>query len=142
MRSGEPPTNVWFVGGSPDLIAGVYMGYDNPRPLGGYAQGGTLAAPIFKQFAQAAMKDEPLVPFKAPPGIRMVRIDRRSGRKVFGAWPSEDPKSAVIWEAFKPESEPRRTIRREEIVRRADEATTRRARPQDSDFLARQGGIY
>jgi penicillin-binding protein 1A len=136
------PTNVWFVGGSADLVAGVYLGYDQPRSLGGYAQGGTVAAPIFKQFAQVAMKDMPIVPFKAPPGIRMVRIDRKSGRRVFGAWPSDDPKAAVIWEAFKPESEPRRSIRREEIVKRGAAPQAGRQRSDDSDFLAREGGIY
>ncbi|MDB5718606.1 MAG: family penicillin-binding protein [Sphingomonas bacterium] len=136
------PTNVWFVGGSADLVAGVYLGYDQPSSLGGYAQGGTIAVPIFKQFATVAMKDMPVVPFKAPAGIRMVRIDRRSGRRVFGAWPGSDPKSAVIWEAFKPESEPRRTIRREEIVKRSREAIRARERPRDSDFLAAEEGIY
>jgi penicillin-binding protein 1A len=144
------PTNVWFVGGTPDIVAGVYMGFDQPRPMGGYAQGGTLAAPIFKQFAQTAFKDMPVVPFRAPPGIRMVRIDRRSGRKVFGTWPSStDPKAAVIWEAFKPESEPRRVARREEMVeaakaevrrRHAAEAVTQQR--QDSEFLQKEGGIY
>jgi penicillin-binding protein 1A len=107
------PTNVWFIGGSADIVAGVYMGFDQPRPMGGYAQGGTLAAPIFKQFAQVAFKDMPVVPFRAPAGIRMVRIDRRSGRKVYGAWPSSEPKAPVIWEAFKPESEPRRSVRQQ-----------------------------
>jgi len=135
------PTNVWFVGGSADLVAGVYMGFDQPRSLGGYAQGGTVAAPIFKQFAQVAMKDMPVVPFKAPAGIRMVRIDRRSGRRVYGAWPSAEPKAAVIWEAFKPESEPRRTIRKDEIVKRQETAPTTQMRG-DSDFLQEQGGIY
>jgi penicillin-binding protein 1A len=147
------PTNVWFIGGTPEVVAGVYMGFDQPRSMGGYAQGGTLAAPIFKQFAQAALKDMPVVPFRAPPGIRMVRIDRRSGRKVFGAWPStEEPRAAVIWEAFKPESEPRRAVRRDEEANAAEKAlaairarrtTTRRVQqPQDSDFLQKQGGIY
>jgi penicillin-binding protein 1A len=135
------PTNVWFVGGSADLVGGVYLGYDTPRPLGGYAQGGTIAAPIFKQFAQKVMKDMPVVPFRAPAGIRMVRIDRKSGRKVFGAWPTDDPKAAVIWEAFKPESEPRRTIRREEIAK-PTVAPKAQAKSGDSDFLQRQGGIY
>src|SRR5919112_6476502 len=110
------PTNVWFIGGSAQIVAGIYMGFDQPRPMGGYAQGGTLAAPIFKQFALAAFKDMPIIPFRAPAGIRMVRIDRRSGKKVFGAWPTDDPKAAVIWEAFKPESEPRRTLRRDELA--------------------------
>ena len=53
------PTNVWFVGGTPDIVAGVYLGYDQPRSLGGYAQGGRIAAPIFKQFAQVAFKGMP-----------------------------------------------------------------------------------
>jgi penicillin-binding protein 1A len=142
------PTNVWFVGGTPQIVAGMYMGFDHPRPMGGYAQGGTLAAPIFKQFAQAALKDLPKVPFIAPAGIRMVRIDRRSGKKVFGAWPTDDPKAAVIWEAFKPESEPRRSIRRDEMANRPPEKAAPRLKVQrtdaqrDSDFLQNQGGIY
>ncbi|WP_420138470.1 penicillin-binding protein 1A [Sphingomonas sp.] len=137
------PTNVWFVGGSQDLVAGVYMGFDRPRPMGGYAQGGTLAAPIFKQFAQVAMKDMPVVPFKAPPGIRMVRIDRRSGRKVFGGWPNDaDPKSAIIWEAFKPESEPRRAIGHRDSSPPPPKAAQRPRVNNDSDFLQQQGGIY
>ncbi|MBS0505679.1 MAG: PBP1A family penicillin-binding protein [Proteobacteria bacterium] len=139
------PTNVWFVGGSPEMIGGIYVGYDQPRSLGGYAQGGTLAAPIFKQFARDAMKDMPLVPFRIAPGIRMVRIDRRSGKKVFGTFPSlDEAKPAVIWEAFKPESEPRRTIRREEIAARPKEKVLP-ADPRlrgDAEFLEREGGIY
>ena len=54
------PTNVWFIGGSQQVVAGVYMGFDQPRPMGGYAQGGTLAAPIFRQFARTAFKDMPM----------------------------------------------------------------------------------
>ena len=103
-----------------------------------------------KQFAQSAFKDEPLVPFRAPAGIRMVRIDRRSGRKVFGVWPTSDPKAPVIWEAFKPESEPRRTVRKDEFaeVAKAEQAQARaaagqrKAQQQDSDFLQKTGGIY
>jgi penicillin-binding protein 1A len=147
------PTNVWFIGGSAQIVAGVYMGFDQPRPMGGYAQGGTLAAPIFKQFAQESFKDMPVLPFRAPEGIRMVRIDRRSGKKVFGAWPTDEPKAAVIWEAFKPESEPRRTVRRDELPppRAAAARTPRRVAPpspstapaqNSSDFLQREGGIY
>src|SRR3546814_2688788 len=83
--------------------------------MGGEAQGGSLAAPVFKQFYQAALAGRQPVPFTAPRNIRMVRIDRRSGRRVYGAWPTSDPKASIIWEAFKPESEPRRTIREEEI---------------------------
>ena len=134
------PTNVWFVGGSADLVAGVYIGYDRPRPLGG-AEGGTVAAPIFKQWAQVAMKDMPVVPFRAPAGIRMVRIDRRTGRQIFGGWPatSGDPLAATIWEAFKPATEPRRALYRQE---EAPKIVTPVAQPRDAEFLAREGGIY
>jgi penicillin-binding protein 1A len=104
------PTNVWFVGGTPDIVAGVYMGYDQPRPMGGYAQGGRIAAPVWKQWALTALKDQPKVPFVAPPGIRWVRIDRASGKAVFGVFPTqEEPNSPVIWEAFQPQTEPRRS---------------------------------
>jgi penicillin-binding protein 1A len=100
------PTNVWFVGGTPDIVAGVYVGYDNPRPMGGWAQGGRISAPIWKEWALTALKDQPKVPFAAPPGIRWVRIDRASGKPVFGQFPTtEDPQSPVIWEAFQPQTE-------------------------------------
>ena len=106
------PTNVWFVGGTPDIVAGVYLGFDQPRSLGGYAQGGRISAPIFKQWAQVALKNQPKTPFVAPPGIRWVRIDRASGKPVFGVFPAtEDPKSSVIWEAFQPQTEEQRSFR-------------------------------
>ncbi|MES2753059.1 MAG: transglycosylase domain-containing protein [Pseudomonadota bacterium] len=135
------PTDVWFVGGTPQLVAGLYLGYDKPTPLGGYAQGGTIAAPIFKQFAAKAFEGMDVLPFRAPGGIRMVRIDRASGRKVYGAWPGSDPLSGVIWEAFKPESEPRRSVRREEVEKPKAKAAVVKDR-RDSDFLQQQGGIY
>lgn len=149
------PTDVWFVGGTPQMIAGLYLGYDQPRSLGGYAQGGTVAAPIFKAFATKAWEGMEVLPFRAPPGTRMVRIDRASGRPVTGAWPTDDPKASVIWEAFKPESEPTRQRRNREAEAQAKAeaaakakaaaAAARRetqARPSDSDFLQREGGIY
>jgi penicillin-binding protein 1A len=140
------PTDVWFVGGTPQFVGGLYIGFDTPKNLGGAAQGGTLAAPIFKQFATKAYEDLPKLPFRAPAGIRMVRIDRGSGRPVYGTWPdTSDPKPAVIWEAFKPESEPRRAARRSDVAPTAAAATTavkKAEAPRDSDFLQRQGGIY
>jgi penicillin-binding protein 1A len=82
----------------------------------------------------------------------MVRIDRRSGRKVFGTWPpTTDPKAAVIWEAFKPESDPRRAVRREDeladqiraaVARIRASANRRVEQQQDTDFLQNEGGIY
>ncbi|GAA0323695.1 penicillin-binding protein 1A [Sphingomonas oligophenolica] len=140
------PTDVWFIGGTPQMIGGVYIGYDTPSPLGGYAQGGTIAAPIFKEFALKAYDGMEKIPFRAPAGIRMVRIDRASGKPVFGAWPTSDPKAPVIWEAFKPESEPRRNARHD-LADDADKPkeakpVQRQEAPKDTDFLQRQGGIY
>ncbi len=139
------PTDVWFVGGTPQMIGGLYIGYDTPTSLGGYAQGGTLAAPIFKSFAVKAFEGMEVLPFRAPAGIRMVRIDRGSGKPVFGTFPtSTDPKAGVIWEAFKPQSEPRRGRRTtaEEPKAAATKAARPTQRPADSDFLQREGGIY
>lgn len=151
------PTNVWFVGGSPDLIAGVYLGYDQPRSLGGYAQGGRIAAPIFKQFLLASRERWADIPFAVPAGIRMVRIDRVSGKRVFGGTPQDDvAKASVIWEAFKPDTEPRRTVHDEDVsVREAVLDAIRKARiarfgpgavaePDggEGDFVEEQGGVY
>ncbi|MEO7655429.1 MAG: PBP1A family penicillin-binding protein [Sphingomicrobium sp.] len=125
------PTNVWFVGGTPDIVAGVYLGFDQPRSLGGYAQGGRIAAPIFKQWAKVALADQPKTPFISPPGIRWVRVDRATGKKVFGTFPmTEDSKSSVIWEAFQPQTEPRRAYRHSQS--RDDDAApdARPARPR------------
>jgi penicillin-binding protein 1A len=131
------PTNVWFVGGTADVVAGLYLGFDEPKNMGGYAQGGTLAAPVFKQFAIAALKDAPKRPFEISPGVRMVRIDRRSGKRVYGGWQVDtDPRAAVIWEAFKPESEPRRVAAAYDPFAKAEVVRS------DSEFLQSTGGIY
>ncbi len=115
------PTNVWFVGGTPDIVAGIYMGYDQPKSMGGYAQGGRIAAPIFKQWAKTALLGQPKTPFVAPAGIRWVRIDRASGKRVFGVFPTaDDPKASVIWEAFQPQTEPSRSYRRNDSSAKED----------------------
>ena len=110
------PTNVWFVGGSQDIVGGVYIGFDQPRSLGGYVQGSTFAAPIFKQFVQQTRSRWNHRPFMAPADVRMVRIDRVSGKRVFDAEPGTDPRAAVIWEAFKADTEPLRTTRQDELA--------------------------
>ncbi|MXO85414.1 penicillin-binding protein [Altererythrobacter aurantiacus] len=150
------PTNVWFVGGSPDVVAGVYLGFDQPRNMGGYAQGGTLAAPIVKQFISDTREKWSGSPFVAPEGIRMVRVNRLSGKRVFEGWPTDEPKPAVIWEAFKADTEPPIATRqdaiaakREEVldlIRRARIGATRSrqsvAAEEPVDFVEEQGGIY
>jgi penicillin-binding protein 1A len=134
------PTDVWFVGGTPDIVAGLYIGHDRPRPMGGL-QGGTFAAPIWKQWAKAALEDPGKEPFLAPAGVRMVRIDRRSGKRVFGAWPTDEPKAQVIWEAFKPTAEPRRLARANRSLGVGGAGGGRTVR-SDADFLRKEGGIY
>jgi len=148
------PTNAWFVGGSPDIVAGAYLGFDEPRNMGGYVQGGNTAAPIFLQFAQQTRDKWSGRPFLAPRGVRMVRVDRRTGRRVFDGWPTDDPKSAIIWEAFKPDSEPPRRQRQDEIdaLRNMILAQLRRQRDgeragprntnEPENFAEEQGGLY
>src|SRR4029077_20949767 len=60
--------DAWFVGFSPDIAAGVYVGFDDPRTLGNGEVGGHVAAPIFRDFMMAALKNQPATPFEAPPG--------------------------------------------------------------------------
>ncbi len=151
------PTNVWFVGGVPNLVAGVYLGYDQPRSLGGYAQGGRIAAPMFKQLVQTTLPRWSRTPFIAPAGIRMVRIDRISGKRVFSGEPGTDPKAAIIWEAFKADSEPPRATRSDDLLSKRDQIfallkrarqasdTMQQAQPrtgEPKDFVEEQGGVY
>jgi penicillin-binding protein 1A len=92
--------DVWFIGFSPDLVVGVFMGYDKPRHIADRATGGALAAPIFRDFMKVALADKPAVPFRVPPGIKLIRVDVRSGMR---AAPGAD---RVILEAFKPGTAP------------------------------------
>jgi penicillin-binding protein 1A len=92
--------DAWFVGFTPDLAVGVYMGYDKPRHLGRGATGGHLSAPIAKDFFKAALADKPAIPFAPPPGIKLIRVDFRSGQRA-------GPNSGnTILEAFKPGTAP------------------------------------
>ena len=90
--------DVWFVGFSPDLAVGVFMGYDRPRSLGDTATAGVYAAPIFRDFMKLALKDKPDTPFRVPPGIKLISIDPKSGLRSNG--------QGSILEAFKPGTAP------------------------------------
>jgi penicillin-binding protein 1A len=90
--------DTWFVGFSPDLTVGVYIGFDNPRNLGDKETGGGLAAPIFRDFMLEALADQPATPFRVPAGIRLVRVDLKTGQRASG--------TGTIFEAFKPGTEP------------------------------------
>jgi penicillin-binding protein 1A len=89
--------DAWFVGFSPNLAVGVYIGFDQPASLGVGETGGSNAAPIFRNFMKEAVGSQPPVPFRVPPGIRLVRVDLVSGR------PSP---TGVVLEAFKAGTEP------------------------------------
>ena len=89
--------------------------------MGGYAYGGTISAPIIKSLIEKTKPRWSDLPPVAPTGVRMVRIDRRSGKQVFDGWPSDDPKSAIIWEAFKPDTEPERYTRQDAIAAKRNE---------------------
>ncbi len=113
------PKDVWFIGGTQTMIAGAYIGFDQPRNMGGYAYGGTIAAPIIKSLIEKTKAKWSDLPAVAPEGVRMVRIDRRSGKQVFDGWPTDD--SAIIWEAFKPDTEPERYTRQDAIAAKRNE---------------------
>ncbi|GHD08844.1 penicillin-binding protein 1A [Tianweitania populi] len=92
--------DAWFVGYSPDLVVGLYMGYDNPRPMGKGATGSGLSAPIFKEFMAEALKDTPIVDFRVPEGMKLIAIDRKTGMRA------AEGQQGTIMEAFKPGTGP------------------------------------
>lgn len=81
----------WFLGSTPDITIGVYIGFDEPRNLGAQETGGGNAAPIFEQIAKEIFKGKAPTPFRIPPGLRMVRFTYEGG---------------TIDEVFKPGTEP------------------------------------
>ncbi len=93
--------DLWFVGFSPDLVVGLYVGYDKPRSLGRNAQAGHTAAPIARDFMKLALADKPAIPFKVPAGIKLIRVDSKTGLR---AAPGDSGKT--ILEAFKPGTAP------------------------------------
>ena len=91
--------DAWFVGFSPDLAAGVYIGFDDPDSLGDDETGGHIAAPVFRDFMIAALKDAPATAFRTPPGMRLYRVSAATGLPVGAGEPA-------IYEAYKPGTEP------------------------------------
>ena len=92
--------DTWFMGFSPDLVAGVFIGFDQPHTLGGKETGASVAAPAFRDFMAAALADQPATPFRIPPGIELVRVNPTTGQL---AGPND---KNVILEAYKPGTEP------------------------------------
>jgi penicillin-binding protein 1A len=126
--------DAWFVGFTPDLVVGVYVGFDQPKTLGSEEQGASAALPIFVQFMEAALKDQPATPFRVPPGVRLVRVDADSGRLAGPGTPT------AILEAYLPGTEPTATSTGRSIAPAGNGTgiaapATRQQRPQT-------GGLY
>lgn len=85
--------DAWFIGFSPDLVAGVWVGFDTPRTLGANDTGGVVAGPIFRDFMIEALKGQPNIPFRIPEGVRLVKVNPTTGK------PSNAP--GAIEEAFR-----------------------------------------
>ena len=122
--------DAWFVGFTPDLVVAAFVGFDRPQSLGRKEAGGRVAAPIVRAFLAAVLSEKPAVPFRVPPGVRFVRIDRETGAL---AGPESDE---VIVEAFLPGTEPTR--------RAALRGDDRSAGRQDGEAVPFEGlgGLY
>ncbi len=92
--------DAWFVGYTPDLVAGLYIGFDTPAPLGRGGTGGSLSAPIFNEFMQQAMKESPPTKFIVPEGMSLIPVNRKTGMRAMEGEPD------TIVEAFKPGTGP------------------------------------
>ena len=88
--------DTWFVGFSPDLAVGIFIGFDEPRTLGPKETGSSVSAPVFKAFMKAALENAPATPFRIPPGIRLVRVNATTGQLA------QAGDNRVILEAFLP----------------------------------------
>jgi penicillin-binding protein 1A len=91
--------DAWFIGFTPDLVAGVYIGYDDPDSLGDDETGGHIAAPVFRDFMIAALKDAPATAFHTPPGIRLYRVSPATGLEASRG-------GEAIYEGYKSGTEP------------------------------------
>lgn len=94
--------DVWFVGFTPEIAAGCYIGFDTPRPLGEKATGGEICGPVFAKFMETALNGHGPFTFPRPPETVFVKIDRFSGARL------EDSASGdqVVAELFRMGEEP------------------------------------
>ncbi len=95
--------DTWFIGFSPDLAVGVFIGFDTPTPLGRRETGSSVAAPVFRDFMAMALEGQPAIPFRTPPGIRLMRVNARTGL------PARSGDRNIILEAFKDGTSPTST---------------------------------
>ena len=76
--------DAWFLGFTSELVAGVWVGFDDSTALGRHESGGRVASPIWLEFMQGALQGRPITDFSIPSGIRFYRIDAENGREVEG----------------------------------------------------------
>ena len=75
-------TDAWFIGFTSNLVIGVYVGMDNPKPLGKFETGSKAALPIFEDFVKKAVKKSDAKPFKVPNDITLMVVDPITGEKA------------------------------------------------------------
>ncbi len=137
------PTDVWFVGGTPQFVGGLYIGYDTPRSLGGYAQGGTIAVPIFHQFAEKAYEGLENCPSAPRPAFAWCgSTGRADGRSMAPSRPATIQARRHLGgvQAGERAAPPRPPCRRRSPVTPTGPAKP--AAPARQRFLAKEGGIY
>ena len=122
--------DAWFVGFSPDLVAGVYIGFDDPVSLGQAETGAHAALPIFYDFMEAALKDVPDTSFRIPAGIKLVRVNPYTGT------PSAPGDKAAIMEAVKPDFQ---FYNRQRVVGNEDAVVSG---PENENSSLQLGGEY
>ena len=71
--------DAWFIGFSPTLVVGVYVGFDKPKSLGNGETGSSVAVPIFKKYMERILINKPKTPFRVPSGVSFVKIDPETG---------------------------------------------------------------
>nr|WP_239059640.1 PBP1A family penicillin-binding protein [Ruegeria sp. PrR005] len=94
--------DVWFIGFTSNIVAGCYIGYDNPSPLGRGAYGSSLCGPVFQDFMEKAVAKYGGGPFEIPPGGHFIKIDRFTGARL----PDDASGNYVVAEYFRDGAEP------------------------------------
>jgi penicillin-binding protein 1A len=94
--------DVWFIGYTSNIVAGCYLGYDQPRPLGRGAGGGTMCGPVFNEFMQEAIKKYGGARFRVPENGYFIKIDRTTGARL----PDDASGPNVVAEFFREGEEP------------------------------------
>jgi penicillin-binding protein 1A len=124
--------DAWFVGFTPDLVVGVFVGFDQPKSLGDEEQGASAALPIFVHFMEAALEEQPATPFRVPPGVRLVRVDAETG-----LLPGPNTGVAIL-EAYLPGTEPTPASTRQRLL----PVDGRAAAPGPAPSAPQSGGLY